>query len=305
MITTRRLGADSPPPFARSRSAQYGVAGVDRGRDAGDRSSSRGQQPEMSPEEYLRRTSAPATGRCAVAAAAALRVARAHAGRRGPACGTRTARRRGRALFVFTVGIVLIVLATAFFLLRAVGNTQLVGVGAAATLLGCAMLVVAAGSLLPSVEDWFGARRELRIIQPLLAELGTAPSRCRHRRTAPRPTGVPGRRADVADLRRAVSGGHAADARGSDRSTQRRRATSTMWTTDPTRVTAVPPRRAGACGSHSGSTHGAARMRRRGTARVPRTGLAAPARVVFGSRMDPRDRTTVSRARRSQESGRC
>ena len=34
------------------------------------------------------------------------------------------------------------------------------------------MLVVAAGSLLPSVEDWFGARRELRTIQPLLDELG-------------------------------------------------------------------------------------------------------------------------------------
>jgi hypothetical protein len=80
--------------------------------------------------------------------------------------------RRGRALFVFTVGIVLIVLASAFFFLRAVGTTQFVGVGAAATLLGCAMLVVAAGSLLPSVEDWFGARRELRTIQPLLDELG-------------------------------------------------------------------------------------------------------------------------------------
>src|SRR5262249_58219132 len=68
--------------------------------------------------------------------------------------------------------IVLIVLASAFFLLRAVGNTQLFGVGAAATLLGCAMLVVAAGSLLPSVEDWFGARYELRTIQPLLTDLG-------------------------------------------------------------------------------------------------------------------------------------
>ncbi|RDH77394.1 hypothetical protein DVS77_15835 [Mycolicibacterium moriokaense] len=80
--------------------------------------------------------------------------------------------RRGRALFVFTIGIVLIVLATAFFVLRAVGTTQFVGVGAAATLLGAAMLVVAAGSLLPSVEDWFGARRELRVIAPLLGELG-------------------------------------------------------------------------------------------------------------------------------------
>jgi hypothetical protein len=67
---------------------------------------------------------------------------------------------------------VLLVLASAFFFLRAVRATELVGVGAAATLLGCAMLVVAAGSLLPSVEDWFGARRELRTIQPLLTELG-------------------------------------------------------------------------------------------------------------------------------------
>ena len=52
------------------------------------------------------------------------------------------------------------------------GTARPVGVGAAATLLGCAMLVVAAGSLLPSVEDWFGARRELRVIRPLLNELG-------------------------------------------------------------------------------------------------------------------------------------
>jgi hypothetical protein len=80
--------------------------------------------------------------------------------------------RRGRALFVFSVGIALIVAASAFFLLRAVGHTPLVGVGSAATLLGCAMVVVAAGSLLPSVEDWFGARQELRVIAPLLAELG-------------------------------------------------------------------------------------------------------------------------------------
>jgi hypothetical protein len=33
------------------------------------------------------------------------------------------------------------------------------------------MLIVATGSLLPSIEDWFGARREMRIIQPLLREL--------------------------------------------------------------------------------------------------------------------------------------
>lgn len=80
--------------------------------------------------------------------------------------------RRGRALFVFTIGIVLIVVAFAFAFLRAVGRSGPVGVGAAATLLTCAMLVVAAGALLPSVEDWFGARRELWVIQPILAELG-------------------------------------------------------------------------------------------------------------------------------------
>lgn len=79
--------------------------------------------------------------------------------------------RRGRALFVFTIGIVLIMLASGFFVVRAVGQAS-IGVGTAATLLGCAMVVVAAGSLLPSVEDWFGARRELRIIQPILDELG-------------------------------------------------------------------------------------------------------------------------------------
>ena len=56
--------------------------------------------------------------------------------------------------------------------MRAAGTAQFVGVGAAATLLGCAMLVVAAGSLLPSVEDWFGARHEMRTIEPLLTELG-------------------------------------------------------------------------------------------------------------------------------------
>ncbi len=72
---------------------------------------------------------------------------------------------------MFTLGIALIVAASAFFFLRAVGTTQLVGVGTAATLLGCAMAIVAAGSLLPSVEDWFGGRRELRIIEPLLDEL--------------------------------------------------------------------------------------------------------------------------------------
>ena len=71
--------------------------------------------------------------------------------------------RRGRALFLFSIGIGLLVLTLGFFLLRAVGSSEFVGVGAAITLLACAMLIVATGSLLPSVEDWFGARREIRV----------------------------------------------------------------------------------------------------------------------------------------------
>jgi hypothetical protein len=55
--------------------------------------------------------------------------------------------RRGRALFIFTVGIVLIVLPSAFFFLRAIGNTEFVGVGAGVTFLGAAVVIVAAGSL--------------------------------------------------------------------------------------------------------------------------------------------------------------
>jgi len=130
-----------------------------------------GRQQEMSPEEYLRRN----LGSNGLALSWLLPLlyvllALTLVSWAGMRHSNRT--RRGRALFVFTIGIVLIVLASAFFFLRAVGTTQFVGVGAAATLLGCAMLVVAAGSLLPSVEDWFGARRELRAIQPLLDELG-------------------------------------------------------------------------------------------------------------------------------------
>ena len=130
-----------------------------------------GQQDEMSPEEYLRRNLG--SGNTALPWLLPLLyvlLALTLVSWAGMRHSNRT--RRGRALFVFTVGIVLIVLASAFFFIRAVGTTQFVSVGAAATLLGAAMLVVAAGSLLPSVEDWFGARRELRVIQPLLDELG-------------------------------------------------------------------------------------------------------------------------------------
>jgi hypothetical protein len=169
MITT--VSSERTPATIRKIAmAQYSVAGVIATVSlvtffAG------GQQPEMSPEEYLKRNLGSSDGRLPwllpllyvfLALTLVSWAGMRHSNRS----------RRGRALFVFTIGIVLIVLASAFFLLRAAGNTQLVGVGAAATLLGCAMLVVAAGSLLPSVEDWFGARYELRTIQPLLTELG-------------------------------------------------------------------------------------------------------------------------------------
>ena len=128
------------------------------------------QQPEMAPQEYLRRNLG--SGAMTVSWLLPLlyvMLALTLVAWAGMRHSNRT--RRGRALFVFTVGIALMVLASAFFLLRAVGTTEFIGVGAAATLLGCAMLVVASGSLLPSVEDWFGARYELRVIQPLLEEL--------------------------------------------------------------------------------------------------------------------------------------
>jgi hypothetical protein len=86
-----------------------------------------------------------------------------------------SASRRGRALLLFTAGITLIVGASAFFVTRAVGRgvggSQLVGVSTAVTMLLCAMAIVAAGALLPSVEDWIGARRELRLIEPLRREM--------------------------------------------------------------------------------------------------------------------------------------
>lgn len=129
-----------------------------------------GQQPEVAPQEYLRRnlgssnTSLPWLLPLLYVLLALTLVLWA-----GMRHSNRT--RRGRALFVFTMGIALIVAASAFFLIRAVGSTHLVGVGTAATLLGAAMAIVAAGSLLPAIEDWFGGRRELKLIGPLLQEL--------------------------------------------------------------------------------------------------------------------------------------
>ncbi len=79
--------------------------------------------------------------------------------------------RRGRALFLFSAGTALIVAACAFVLIRAVSSPALIGVGTAATLLLCALAIVAAGSLLPTLEDWAGAHAELRLIRPLQREM--------------------------------------------------------------------------------------------------------------------------------------
>nr|WP_090346258.1 hypothetical protein [Mycolicibacterium malmesburyense] len=128
-----------------------------------------GRQPEMSAQEYLQRN---LSGNSLPWLLPLLYVLLALSLVSWAGLRYSNRSRRGRALFVFTIGIVLIVVASAFFFLRAVNRSGPVGVGAAATLLGCAMVVVAAGSLLPSIEDWFGARRELRVIGPILTELG-------------------------------------------------------------------------------------------------------------------------------------
>ena len=106
-----------------------------------------GQQPVMAPQEYLKRNLGSSDGRLPwllpllyVLLALTLMLW----------AGTRysSRSRRGRALVIFTVGIVLIVMASASFFLSAISNTEFVGVGAAVTLLGAAVVIVAAGPLL-------------------------------------------------------------------------------------------------------------------------------------------------------------
>ena len=128
-----------------------------------------GRQPEMAPQEYLRRNLTQHTSLPWLLPLLYMLLALTVVLWAGLRYSNTT--RRGRALFVFSIGIGLLVLTSGFFLLRAVGSTQFESVGSALTLLACAMLIVATGSLLPSVEDWFGARREMRIIEPLLREL--------------------------------------------------------------------------------------------------------------------------------------
>jgi hypothetical protein len=128
-----------------------------------------GREPEMAPHEYLRRNLNEHTSLPWLLPLLYMMLALTvvlWAGMRYS-----NISRRGRALFVFSVGIGLFVLASGFFFLRAVGSAPMIGVGSALTVLATAMLIVATGSLLPSVEDWIGARREMRTIEPLLTEL--------------------------------------------------------------------------------------------------------------------------------------
>ena len=99
-----------------------------------------GRQPEMAPQEYLRRNLNEHTSLpwllpllymllvLTVVLWAGMRYSNTS--------------RRGRALFLFSIGIGLLVLTLGFFLLRAVGSSEFVGVGSAITLLACAMLIV-------------------------------------------------------------------------------------------------------------------------------------------------------------------
>lgn len=128
-----------------------------------------GHQPEMNPREYLERNLGSNTSLPWLVPLLYVLLALTLASWVGLRLSN--ASRRGRALFMFTAGIALIVAASAFFLIRALGTTPLIGVGTAATLLIAAMAIVAAGSLLPSSEDWVGARRELRLIRPLQREM--------------------------------------------------------------------------------------------------------------------------------------
>ena len=239
-----------------------------------------GRQPEMAPHEYLRRNLNEHTSLpwllpllymllvLTVVLWAGMRYSNTS--------------RRGRALFVFSTGIGLLVLTLGFFLLRAVGNTRFVGIGSAITLLACAMLIVATGSLLPSIEDWFGARREMRTIQPLLREL------CERQPdvgVGVRPSGPLA--FQVAEQMSLISDGLFLEA------TQAHEATRSDGT-DQLGPTVSPREQAYAVARWIDDSDGDAD----GKGRFPGLRLAAAARGLLGPGMDSRDRAAVSRSRR-------
>ncbi len=127
VMITSVASTRSPAAIRRIAAAQYTVAAV-IGVGSLVLFFLSGQQPEMSPEEYLRRnlgstnTSLPWLLPLLYVMLAFTLVLWA-----GMRHSNRT--RRGRALFVFTLGVALLVAATAFFLIRAVGTSHLVGGG--------------------------------------------------------------------------------------------------------------------------------------------------------------------------------
>ena len=264
-----------------------------------------GQQPEMSPEEYLKRNLGSSDGRLPwLLPLLYVLLALTLVSWAGMRHSNRS--RRGRALFVFTVGIVLIVLASAFFFLRAAGNTQLLGVGR-----GCHPAGLRNAGRRRRV---LAAQRRRLVRRPLRAahdpagvgRTRSAPSRHRHRGTPPWPAGVPGRRADVADLRRAVLGGHhrrcdAEEAGRRHRCTRMRARRGGRR--DGSRVAVGAAGGAGA-GDRPVDLRRARGCTGRDRPEIPWTWLAAPARVVFGPRMDPRDRAAGIASSRSPRVGR-
>ena len=244
------------------------------------------QQPEMAPQEYLRRN----LGSGAITVSWLLpllyvMLALTLVAWAGMRHSNRT--RRGRALFVFTTGVVLIVLASAFFLLRAVGTTEVRRrrrrrhpAGLRHARRGQRIVVAQRRGLVRRAARTAGDPASV-------GRTESAASQRRDRGTPPGTLAVPRGRADVADLRRAVPGGHAGTRR---RATPQRRRKTDAEPPD------VPPDEQSlriAEWIHAGrDADGNAADRR-----VPRTTLATPAAVVFGSRVDPRHRRSISNAR--------
>ncbi|MBO0679813.1 hypothetical protein JRC04_27425 [Mycolicibacterium sp. S2-37] len=161
-VTSRR-----PPAVNRRLSvAQYSVAAVVAALSL-TAFFAAGPRPQTSPTEYLRQHLGGPAGLLPLAYLVAALSLVAWAGLRHS-----NRSRRGRALFVFTLGMTLMLLAGVAFLFQVIADDEVALARVGTTLLGCAMPAVAAGALLPSIEDWFGARRELALIRPILTELG-------------------------------------------------------------------------------------------------------------------------------------
>lgn len=161
-VTSRRSAATN----RRLAAAQYGIAAIVAAVSVAAFFAA-GRRPQMSPEEYLKRDLAGPAGLLTLGYLVMALALVAWAGLRHS-----SRSRRGRALFVFTVGITLLLLAGAILLTHAIAGGPVATPRLGTTFLGAAMVAVAAGALLPTVEDWFGAGRELTLIGPLLAELG-------------------------------------------------------------------------------------------------------------------------------------